>query len=145
VCPQCGTRIKAGRAHCLRCLADLPAPDAPLRLPVWVSLGLSQQQQVTLGIVASVIVFALVAVIWQTTPGAVDDVPRPAPELATAPPRPPAPEPSEAPPAQSVAAVVPAVSPAALASVVDLNRTAAAAYARGKFEAARAPSAAPRA
>ena len=140
VCPQCGTRIKAGRAHCLRCLADLPTPDAPLRLPVWVSLGLSPQQQVTLAIVASVIVLALVAIIWQTTPGAVDDVPRPAPPdiAVTLPPRP-AVDQSEAPAAQPPPpAVVPAVSPAAMAATVDLNRTAAAAYAAGNFEAARA-------
>jgi Flp pilus assembly protein TadD len=138
VCPQCGTRIKAGRAHCLRCLADLPAPDAPVRLPVWVSLGLSQQQQVTLGVVASVIVMALVAIIWQTTPGAVDDVPRPAPEAAAAPPPRPATQPTEEEVAQPAPAVVPAASPSALATSVDANRRGAAAYASGNFEAARA-------
>ena len=40
VCQSCGTRIKAGRGHCLRCFEPLPDPDAPLPTPLSVSLGL---------------------------------------------------------------------------------------------------------
>jgi Flp pilus assembly protein TadD len=135
VCPQCGTRIKAGRAHCLRCLADLPAPDAPVRLPVWVSLGLSRQQQLTLGVVASSIVVALLAVMWQTAPETIDEQPvpvvKPATQASPATPPPPAENPAPAP------AVVPASANTVPPAVVDANRTGAAAYARGDFEAAR--------
>ena len=139
VCPKCGTRIKAGRAHCLRCLTDLPAPDQPIIPPIWESLGLSRQQQIAVAAVASVLVVALVALIWQTAPDRVDDQARPA-DAASAAPRPvtqpaeAATEPSATPAVVQQASVSTTTSPA----VVDGNRTGAAEYARGNFEAARA-------
>jgi len=137
VCPQCGTRIKAGRAHCLRCLADLPAPDEPVRLPVWVSLGLSPQQQMTVGVVASMIVVGLVAVMWQTAPESIDERSTAAPAAAKSAPGA-AVAPSQPEPESEPVAVVTAVTNTVSPLVVDANRTGAAAYARGDFEAARA-------
>jgi tetratricopeptide (TPR) repeat protein len=68
VCPACGTRIKAGRKYCLRCMTDLPQPD---HTPLWVSLGLSQQQQwmIVGGFLLAAIL--LVAVIVRTQPQTV--------------------------------------------------------------------------
>ncbi|HMF93872.1 MAG TPA: tetratricopeptide repeat protein [Vicinamibacterales bacterium] len=71
VCPACGTRIKAGRPYCLRCFAALP--DADARPPIWESLGLSRGHEATFAIIASLIVLALVGVIWSTWPGRPDD------------------------------------------------------------------------
>jgi Flp pilus assembly protein TadD len=137
VCPNCGTRIKAGRAHCLRCLADLPHPDEPVRLPVWVSLGLSRRQQLTLGVVASIVVVAMLVVIWQTAPEAIDD--RPQPAATTAPPRAAiAPKPPEDVPQPSAVAPTPPVDPTAGVAVLNASRAGLAAYAAGNFEAARA-------
>lgn len=78
VCQSCGTRIKAGRKFCLRCFEPLPDPDAPVRTPLWVSLGLSGGQQLILGIVVAIAVVALLVVIWNTAPGPMDDLARPA-------------------------------------------------------------------
>src|SRR3954453_9274112 len=105
---------------------------------MWVSLGLSQQQQVTLGIVSSVIVMALVAIIWQTTPGAVDDEPHPAARPAGAPAPRPAVERAEAAPTPPAPAVVTVATASALSASLDAARTAAAAYATGNLEGARA-------
>ena len=78
VCPACGTRIKAGRQHCLRCFEPLPDPDIPVRPPIWESLGLSQSKLMIVAIGASLLVLALVAVIWNTWPDPPDDEARPA-------------------------------------------------------------------
>jgi Flp pilus assembly protein TadD len=89
VCPACGTRIKAGRPHCLHCFAPLPHPDVEVRPPIWESIGLSRGQQVVFGIAASVIVLALVGVIWGTWPaGPEDEAPPVANQNRTAAPAP---------------------------------------------------------
>jgi tetratricopeptide (TPR) repeat protein len=102
VCQSCGTRIKAGRKFCLRCFEPLPDPDAPVRTPLWVSLGLSGGQQLILGVVVAIAVAALLVVIWNTAPGPVDDLARPA-----------APSSTPASPDVSASADAPAVQPPA--------------------------------
>jgi tetratricopeptide (TPR) repeat protein len=77
VCPACGTRIKAGRGHCLRCFEPLPLPDEPDRPAIWRSLGLSPQQSVIGGLLASLVVLTLIVVIWRTWPEPADDVATP--------------------------------------------------------------------
>lgn len=95
VCPACGTRIKAGRGHCLRCFELLPQPGTPRVLAIWESLGWSQRAQVTFAAAASLAVVTLAMIIWRTRTPEVDDVARAAPTTATAvaiaPPRAPAP------------------------------------------------------
>jgi Flp pilus assembly protein TadD len=74
VCPACGTRIKAGREHCLKCFEPLPPPDEPVRVPLSVSLGLSKQSQIILGAVAVATVGGLLFVILTTaSPATTDD------------------------------------------------------------------------
>ena len=87
VCQSCGTRIKAGRGHCLKCFAPLPDPDAPVPTPLSVSLGLSRNTEIIVWIGAALAVVLLAVVIWRTWPVAVDDLAQPAdiPAAATAP------------------------------------------------------------
>jgi tetratricopeptide (TPR) repeat protein len=77
VCPSCGTRIKAGREFCLRCFEPLPTSDRPVRLPIWVSLGLSETKKQMVAGGAGAAVVALLAIIWMTEPARVDDTARP--------------------------------------------------------------------
>lgn len=78
VCTKCGTRIKAGRGHCLRCFEPLPDPDDPVRPPVWQSLGLSSRAVTLIGVGVPLLVVVLVGVIWFTWPEpVVDDVAKP--------------------------------------------------------------------
>lgn len=134
VCASCGARIKAGRQHCLRCLEPLADPDSPVRPPIWESLGLSQGTLMILGIVASLAVLSLVAVIWNTWPDHVDEVVRPTGARA-APPRLAAP--AEAAAASDAPASVPSYQ-AAPASAIDSVRSATAAFTAGDFASARA-------
>src|SRR4051794_30792208 len=73
VCRSCGTRIKAGRAFCLKCFEPLPEAGAAAPTSVWESLGLSATQQAVLTIGGGLIAVALIAVIWQTRPGPGDE------------------------------------------------------------------------
>ena len=73
VCPACGTRIKAGRTHCLRCFEPLPPPGTFNPPPMWVSLGWSPTKQIIVGAAAALAALALLIVIWQTRPRQVDD------------------------------------------------------------------------
>jgi len=66
ICPACGTRIKAGREHCLKCFAILPRPDEPVRVPLSESLGLSKQSQIVLGALGLAVVGGLLYVILTT-------------------------------------------------------------------------------
>ena len=76
VCRECGTRIKAGRGHCLRCFAPLPDPDEPLPTPLTESLGLSRNTEITVAAGTALVVVVLGYFIWQTWPSPVtDDVP----------------------------------------------------------------------
>ena len=84
VCPACGTRIKAGRAHCLRCFESLPDPDAMPLPSILVSLGWSRGTMWIGAAAASVAALALVAIIWRTAPEAIDDRARPAPAAVIA-------------------------------------------------------------
>lgn len=88
VCPSCGTRIKAGRAFCLKCFEPLPEAGTAAPTSVWESLGLSATQQAILTIGGGLVVVALVAVIWQTPSAPLDDQARPAvaPAAPAAPP-----------------------------------------------------------
>jgi Flp pilus assembly protein TadD len=73
VCPSCGTRIKAGRGHCLKCFTPLPHPDEPVRIPLSESLGLSKQNQIILGTLGLAVAGGLLYVILTTkSPTAVD-------------------------------------------------------------------------
>src|SRR4051794_37625423 len=85
VCQKCGTRIKAGRAHCLKCFELLPDPAASVRAPLWESLGLSPNAQIAVWAGAAIAVALLGMVIWQTWPSPGDDIPEPA-SYAGAPP-----------------------------------------------------------
>jgi Flp pilus assembly protein TadD len=136
VCASCGARIKAGRQHCLRCFEPLPDPDIPVKPPIWESLGLSQDKLMIFGIVASVAVLSLVAVIWSTWPDRLDDVAQPASGQA-APPRPTAAPAAPEPAPAETAVSAPAYQPAP-AMAVDSNRTAAATFNAGDFASARA-------
>jgi Flp pilus assembly protein TadD len=73
VCPACGTRIKAGREHCLKCFTPLPHPDAPVRVPLSESLGLSKQSQIILGTLGLAVVGGLLFVILTTKSPTTDD------------------------------------------------------------------------
>jgi tetratricopeptide (TPR) repeat protein len=78
VCKKCGTRIKAGRGHCLRCFEPLPDPDLPVRPPLSVSLGLSRNQEMLLAGGTVILVALLATVIWRTWPVSADDQAQPA-------------------------------------------------------------------
>ena len=79
VCPACGTRIKAGRGHCLRCFEPLPAPGTVPPPSILTSLGWSRDKQLIVGAAAALAALALLVIIWQTAPeppdGAAQDVP----------------------------------------------------------------------
>ena len=74
VCPACGSRMKAGRGHCLRCFETLPvdAPEAPQPL-------LSQGRTLIVGVVLTLAALLLSAVIWERATPVADNVARPAP------------------------------------------------------------------
>jgi Flp pilus assembly protein TadD len=84
VCTACGTRIKAGRGHCLRCFEPLPDPGTPILPPIWESLSLSQGKLMIVGAVFAVLVVSLGTMIWKTWPTELDDIARPV-GAATAP------------------------------------------------------------
>lgn len=131
VCPACGTRIKAGRQHCLRCFEPLPDPGVPVRPPIWESFALSQEKLMIAGVVVSVLVVALVAVIWSTAPAQIDDVARPVG----------APNGQPAPAAPAAAAAAPeTVDPAAAAlpALVSQKPAELTAAERGSLEAVAA-------
>src|SRR5436190_22794522 len=70
--------MKAGRAHCLRCLAELPNTDAPAPTTMWESLGLSDSNRMVLVGAVALVVLAFVAVISYTQQDeATDEVVRP--------------------------------------------------------------------
>ena len=130
VCQSCGTRIKAGRGHCLRCFEPLPDPDVPLPTPLSVSLGLSRNTEIMVGVGAALAVGALVLLIWQTWPVTADDTAQPAglPAAAAAPASPADPA-SAAAGAPADAATPPAAEPAPVAATApsdpDLETTRA--------------------
>jgi Flp pilus assembly protein TadD len=132
VCTKCGTRIKAGRAWCLRCGDELRAADAPAVFPMWQSLGLSRERKLILAGGTAVAVTTLVAIIWSTATPTMDETARP---VGPAPKRAPAVtavvEPTEA--------AAPAPAPPSLAPVssTDAFRLGSAAFAAGNFAAAR--------
>jgi Flp pilus assembly protein TadD len=145
VCPTCATRIKAGRAHCLRCGNDLPIEGVEVAPPIWVSLGLSQAHVMIIGGVAAAVVVVLLGVILKTQPVVVDDIAQPvrqsedrahiAAEAAPV---------AEAPAEPTAVATATAYTPpsggliADPASVIDSKRNGAAAFSSSNFEAARA-------
>src|SRR3954466_15642236 len=87
VCRSCGTRIKAGRAFCLKCFEPLPEAGAAAPTTVWESLGLSATQQAVLTLGGGLMFGALIAFIWQTRPAPVDDEAPPVGQPAAAPAR----------------------------------------------------------
>jgi len=84
ICPACGARIKAGREFCLRCFGPLPTPERPIKPPIWVSLGLSDQNKILVAVGIAAVIAALVGVIVWTEPPAVDDTSQPAPNVPRA-------------------------------------------------------------
>lgn len=96
VCRKCGTRIKAGRGHCLKCFEPLPDPEAFVAPPLSESLGLSRNAQMVVWAVATFAATLLGFMIWQTWPTREDDVAQPADSatLSPAPARALAPAPS---------------------------------------------------
>jgi len=80
VCPACGSRMKAGRGHCLRCFETLPV-DAPEAPQPWLSQG----RTLIVGVVLTLAALLLSAVIWERATPPVDDIARP----ATSTPKPP--------------------------------------------------------
>jgi Flp pilus assembly protein TadD len=98
VCPACGTRMKAGRGHCLRCFETLPV-DAPEAPQSWLTQG----RTLIVGVVLTLGALLLSAIIWERATPVVDDVARPAqsaPKTASQQALPSA-EPSETSPASS--------------------------------------------
>jgi hypothetical protein len=97
VCPACGTRIKSGRPHCLRCFESLPLPGSSPRPSILVSMTWSRGTKAMAGAGASLAALCLV-VIWQTAPSQSTGVSRTAPVQVRAvtggTPRRPAPEPA---------------------------------------------------
>ena len=79
VCPACGSRIKAGRGHCLRCFETLPVEGAPETPQPWYrTLQLSQGATLIAGVVLTLAALLFSAVIWQRATPPVDEVARPA-------------------------------------------------------------------
>ena len=77
VCRKCGTRIKVGRTHCLKCFEPLPDADEPAPVPIEVSLGLERNTEIMIGIGAALVVLFLAVTIWQTWPVPEDDQAQP--------------------------------------------------------------------
>lgn len=130
VCPKCGTRIKAGRGHCLKCFEILPDPDLPVAPPLSESLGLSRNTAVGVWIAAGAAAVVLAAVIWQTWPTPVDDVAHPVDVAPIAASRPAGATPESREPATSVPDPEPAapaepVSSATAAPEADLDASRA--------------------
>jgi Flp pilus assembly protein TadD len=98
VCPACGSRMKAGRGHCLRCFETLPV-DAPEAPQPWLSQG----RTLIVGVVLTLGALLLSAVIWERATPPVDDIARPAASTPKTPAQPPgvAAVPSESPVAGS--------------------------------------------
>ncbi|HXI28897.1 MAG TPA: tetratricopeptide repeat protein [Vicinamibacterales bacterium] len=85
ICPACGARIKAGREFCLRCFGPLPTPERPIKPPIWVSLGLSDQNKILVGVGIAAVIAALVGVIVLTEPPKEDETAQAVPGAAAAP------------------------------------------------------------
>ena len=81
VCPACGTRIKAGRPHCLRCFEPLPLPGTSLRPSIFVALTWSPATKLMAGAAAALTALSLV-IIWQTSPQRISAESRSAPVQA---------------------------------------------------------------
>jgi tetratricopeptide (TPR) repeat protein len=125
VCRSCGTRIKAGRGHCLKCFEPLPDPDAPERVPLSVTLGLSRNTEIVVAAGTALAVVLLAAVIWRTWPTRENDEAVPL-NIATTPtaaasPASDAPEPSTLAPAEPPPAVGADASAASASSEADLE------------------------
>jgi tetratricopeptide (TPR) repeat protein len=84
VCPACGTRIKAGRGHCLRCFELLPDADAVKALPIWESLGWSRRQQSMVWAGASLVAVMLLVAIVRTGTTETDATAHPTPSVSKA-------------------------------------------------------------
>jgi len=136
VCASCGTRIKTGRGHCLRCLAELPDAATPARTTVWESLGLSHRAQMILAVGAAAIVLAFVAVMSLTQQDPVDDVVRRVDMAGGTVPAaaPQASAPAAESPDSAVAATAPAYEPVAF---LDSTRSGAPVFSSGDFASAR--------
>jgi Flp pilus assembly protein TadD len=95
VCRACGTRIKAGRGHCLKCFAPLPDSEESAPPPLSESLGLSRNVQMGIWVGAAFAATLLAFTIWQTWPVPGDDIAQPAdPASVAVAPRAPAPTPA---------------------------------------------------
>lgn len=133
VCQKCGTRIKAGRGHCLKCFEPLPDPDASVRAPLSESLGLSRNTQIAIWAGATFAATVLGVVIWQTWPAPIEDVAPPT-RVSSAVASPQAPAPAPVSSAVSDTPNRPAVEP----SSADAHGLPNAAVTRADLEASRA-------
>src|SRR6266545_8186918 len=77
VCPACGSRMKAGRGHCLRCFETLPVDAPEVSKPWFRTLQLSQGATLIAGVVLTLAALLFSAVIWERATPVVDDVARP--------------------------------------------------------------------
>lgn len=136
VCRSCGTRIKAGRGHCLKCFEPLPDPDESVTPPLSESLGLSRNTQTAVWMGATFAAMLLGLVIWQTWPTREDDVDQPADAatLTAAPARAAAPAPASSSPEALDSTSRPPAEP----SSSDTPALASAAPAVSNLEAIRA-------
>ncbi len=123
--------MKAGRAHCLRCLAELPNADDPAQPTMWDSLGLSDNNRTVLVGALALVVVAFVAVISFTQSGTIDDVARPVEmPVVPVPPR----ESTPAPESPETQSGVPAYEPR---TFLDSSRRGPAGFTSGDFSSAR--------
>jgi Flp pilus assembly protein TadD len=125
--------MKAGREHCLRCLAELPNADAPAPTTIWESLGLSDNNRMALIGALALVVIGFVAVVSLTQGGTPDDVARPiAMEVALAAAKAAEPPPVAEPP--DAESSVPAYEPR---TFLDSTRRGPALFTSGDFASAR--------
>jgi len=127
--------MKAGRAHCLRCLAELPTADTPDPTNMWESLGLSDSNRMAVVGVVVVVVLAFVAVISYTRQDVPDEVVRTmVPQRAPAVTAQPAESTPAAEPPDAASSIVPAYEPR---SFLDSTRGSPAVVTSGDFASAR--------
>jgi Flp pilus assembly protein TadD len=125
--------MKAGRAHCLRCLAELPHADSPAQHTLWESLGLSDSNRIMLLGALALIVLVFVAVVSFTQQdAATDDIARPITTEVAVAPQPAASTPAADSPESGSG--VPAYEPG---TFLDSTRSVPPAFTSGDFSSAR--------
>ena len=140
VCPSCGSRIKAGRGHCLRCFETLPVEGAPEAPQAWFrSLQVSRGATLIAGVVLTLSALLLGVVIWEKATPPADEVARPAVSTARSASSNASPNPLATAPAQpaDTLAASPARAPILEPGFVDATASEATSVATGDAAAAR--------